>query len=200
MKTLCLTLRETPEREAACRKHFAELGVEATFIYGIHAGHAGLLTKNPYEVDAPGSGYNIGPHGVGIWVSFIMMFQVALQMEGEHFFFLEHDAEFDPDWKARFDQGMKDVPPDFDFFFIGSCCLKDRPKTHIKGDVYKVAHPNCNHACVIAKKALPFVIQTLSKKCWAPLDLQLIFEVFPKLKVYALLPRAVKQFDTFLHP
>ena len=201
MKTLCLTLRETPAREESARKHFAERGVDATFIYGIHAGTAGLMTKNPYEVDDPGSGFNMGAHGVGIWVSFIMMFQIALQMEGEHFFFLEHDANFDPNWKERFDQAMKDVPADFDFLFIGNCCVgDDRIKKHIKGDVYESKRPMCNHAMVIAKKCLPFVIQTMSKKCWAPLDLQLIFEVFPHLKVYSLWPRAVHQFDTEIRP
>ncbi len=85
MKTLCLTLHETPAIEARARKHFATRGVDATFIYGIHAGKAGLLTKNTYDVDNPGSGYTIGPHGVGIWMSFITMFQVALQMPDEHF-------------------------------------------------------------------------------------------------------------------
>ena len=201
MKTLCLTLHETPEIEARARKHFAERGVDATFIYGVHAGKAGLFTKNTYDVDNPGTNYTIGAHGVGIWMSFIMMFQIANQMPDEHIFMLEHDANFDENWKARFDQGMKDVPSDFDFFFIGSCCLKDdKKKQQVKGDVWKVSHPNCNHACVIAKKCLPFVIETLSKKCWAPLDIQLIFECFPHLKVYALLPRAVNQFGTFLHP
>lgn len=202
MKTLCLTLRETPEREAACRQHFAERGLgEVTYIYGIHAPNAGLLTKNNYEVDNPGSGHNIGPKGVGQWVSWLMLWNIALQMPDEHFFFVEHDAEFEPNWKARFNQGMKDVPKDFDLFFIGSCCLKsDYRKTPIKGEVWRVYTPNCGHAIVIAKKALPTIIQLVSRKCWAPLDIQLIFEVLPKLNVYAVLPRIVGQRDTFLHP
>ena len=201
MKTLCLTLHEYPEREASCRAHFKERGIEAEFVYGIHAGTSGLRTANNYEVDNPGSGYNIGPHGVGIWTSFIMMYQICNQLPDEHFFLLEHDANFDPDWKERFDQGMKDVPPDFDFFFIGHCCVSnDRVRKHVKGEVWRVHRPFCNHACVIAKKCLPFVIETLKKKCWAPVDIQLLNEVFPQLKVYALVPRAVHQFDTVLVP
>ena len=201
MKTLCLTLHEYPEREAACRAHFKERGIEAEFVYGVHAGTSGLRTANNYEVDNPGSGYNIGPHGVGIWTSFIMMYQICNQLPDEHFFLLEHDANFDPDWKERFDQGMKDVPPDFDFFFIGHCCVSnDRVRKHVKGEVWRVHRPFCNHACVIAKKCLPFVIETLKKKCWAPVDIQLLNEVFPALKVYALVPRAVHQFDTVLVP
>lgn len=202
MKTLCLTLRETPEIEAKARQHFAERGVgDVTWIYGIHAAKAGLITTNTYDVDNPGSGYTIGGKGVGIWVSFIMTFQIALHMEGSHFLFLEHDCCFDPDWKERAEQAMKDVPPDFDFLFLGSCCLRDdKMKTHVKGDVWKVHFPMCNHCCVVAKKALPLVIERLSRKAWAPLDIQLVREVFPHLSVYALLPRLAGQFDTFLHP
>jgi hypothetical protein len=196
MKTLCLTLHETPEREAACRKHFMERGVEADFVYGVHAGTCGLQTSNNYEVDNPGSGFNIGKHGVGIWTSFIMMYQICNQLPDEHFFLLEHDAQFDPNWRERFDKALKDVPPDFDFLFIGHCCVASDPtKKHVKGDVWEVKRPYCNHAAIIAKKCLPFVIKTLKLKCWAPLDIQLVAEVFPKLKVYALLPRAVHQFD-----
>ncbi len=204
MKTLCLTLHETPEREASCRKHLQERGIDATFIYGIHAGTCGLRTENNYEVDNPGGGHNIGKHGVGIWTSFLMMYQIANQLPDEHVFMLEHDANFDVNWRERFDQAMKDVPPDFDFLFIGHCCVaQDNTKKHIKGDVWKVSRPFCNHASVIAKKCLPFVIETLKKKCWSPIDIQLVNEVFPKLKVYAVLgtPNGlVKQFDTIIQP
>ncbi len=199
MKTLCLTLHETPEREASCRKHFAERGVDATFIYGIHAGTCGLRTENNYEVDNPGGGHNIGKHGVGIWTSFIMMYQIANQLPDEHVFMLEHDANFDANWRERFDQAMKDVPADFDFLFMGHCCVaSDRTKRHIKGDVWEAKRPFCNHSIVIAKKCLPFVINKLKSRCWAPIDIQLVNEVFPHLKTYVLIPRLAGQFDTKL--
>jgi len=96
---------------------------------------------------------------------------------------------------------MKDVPPDFDFLFIGHCCFKDdRFAKHVKGEIYQTNRIFCNHACVVARKCLPFVIKTLQQKCWAPVDIQLVNEVFPKLKVYALVPRAAEQFDTVIRP
>jgi hypothetical protein len=200
MKTFCLTLYETPERTAACKKHFAERGIDAEFVYGIHAGTCGLRTENNYEIDDPGGGFNIGKHGVGIWVSFIMLYQIMNQFPDKHFFVLEHDAEFDENWRPRFDQAMKDVPPDFDFLYIGSCCSSQMSKSHVKGEVWDVRYPFCNHAIVIAKKCLPFVIKALMRKCWAPLDIQLVREVFPHLKIYTVLPRLAKQFDTELQP
>jgi hypothetical protein len=201
MRTFCLTLYETPDRLEKCKKHFAECGIDAEFVYGINAKTAGLKTINPYEVDAPNSGFNIGEHGVGIWCGFLIMYSILAHLPDEHFFVLEHDAEFEPNWKERFDKAMQDVPQDFDFLFIGSCCCKSFAfKQHIKGEVYRVKYPMCNHATVIAKKCLPYVIETLMKKCWAPLDIQLAREVFPQLKVYAIMPTAVHQFDTVLQP
>jgi hypothetical protein len=198
-KTYCLTLHETPTRELAAREHFKQRGIDAEFIYGFHAGTCGLRTENNYEVDNPGGGHNIGKHGVGIWTSMIMCYQVMLSQPDTHCFLLEHDAEFDANWRARFDQALKDVPADFDFLFIGHCCVaQDHSKKHIKGDVWKVSRPFCNHASVIAKKALPFVIKTLKQKCWAPVDIQLVNEAFPKLKVYACVPSMAGQFDTVL--
>jgi hypothetical protein len=201
MKTLCLTLHETPGREAAARKHFADCGIEAEFVYGFHAGTCGLRTVNEYNVDHPNEHYNIGPHGVGIWTSMIMMYQIMNQLPDEHIFLLEHDAQFDADWKPRFDQAMKDVPPNFDFLFMGHCCVAGDPfKRRVQGQVWEVKRPFCNHACVIAKKCLPFVIKTLKEKCWAPVDIQLLSEVFPTLNVYAVVPRLAGQFDTHLEP
>jgi len=200
MKTFCLTLYETPERTEACKKHFAERGIDAEFVYGYHAGTCGLRTENNYEVDNPGGGFNIGKHGVGIWTSFIMLYQIMNQFPDEHFFVLEHDVNFDENWRARFDQAIKDVPPDFDFLYIGSCCVKDLAfKRHIKGEIYEVKYPYCNHAIVIAKKCLPFVIQTLLKKCWSPFDIQLASEVFPSLNVYTVIPRMATQFDKVIN-
>jgi hypothetical protein len=195
MRTLCLSLIETPNVEAAARKHFAERGVEAEFYYGIHAKHAGLFTTNEYNVDHPNEHFNMGAHGVGIYVSFYMMWNVMLACGDEHILLIEHDAEFDENWKYRFDQAMLDVPKDFDFLFLGSCCAEGKPTTHIKGEVFEVKYPLCNHACVIARKCLPFLISNL-RKCWAPIDLQLMFEAFLHLNVYTVLPRMVKQFNT----
>jgi hypothetical protein len=201
IKTFVLTLHETPEREASCRQHLMDNGIEAEFVYGFNAKTAGLATINNYEVDNPGGGHNIGFHGVGIWSSFIMMYQVANQMPDDHVFLLEHDVKFLPGWRDRFDQALRDVPPDFDFLFIGHCCFKDdRFAKHVKGDIFETKRIFCNHACIVARKCLPFVIKTLKQKCWAPVDIQLVNEVFPKLKVYAAVPRMAEQDGTVLRP
>jgi len=196
MRIFTIVLPETPERTDLIQKHFAERGVNAEYFTGINAQVAGLSTEHTYEVDNPGTGFKIGYKPTGIWLSHYMLWgALSIQQTENRFMILETDAKFDPDWKPRVIQALRDAPPDFDFLFIGSCCCKGRPQRQIKGNVYEVKWPACNHAYIINKKCLPYVLNTL-RKVWAPIDLQTGFEVFEKLKVYTVLPRIVSQFDT----
>ena len=186
--------------EQRAREHFKNVGLDdVLFFHGINARTSGLATINNYEVDNPGSGFNIGPHGVGIWTAFRSLWSAMLLFPDEHFFILEHDAVLHDGWRQRMDKAMRDIPKDFDYFFFGSCCAMDKPRTHISGDVWEVKYPFCNHACVIARKALHTMLKTC-EKCWAPVDLQLVREAFPHLKVYTLLPSGASQFNTDLKP
>ena len=92
-------------------------------------------------------------------------------------------------------QAVKDTPSDFDFLFLGSCCCKDAPKTHVKGDVWDVRYPQCNHSQIIARKAMPTLLRT-QRRFYAPADISLAANAFPHLKVYTLLPRCADQSDT----
>ena len=198
MKTICLTLVETPQIEAKAREHFAAVGLDnVDFYYGIHAKTAGLLTKNTYEVDHPDEHFNMGEHGVGIYVAFRSLWSAMLLLPDEHIMVVEHDIIFHDGWKARLDAAMRDVPKDFDMLLTGHCCAADKPRTHMAGEVWDVRYPMCNHAAVYNKKCLKRLLE-LCSKCWAPIDLQLIFDAFPHLKVYTLMPRLADQFNTVI--
>ena len=198
IRNLCLTLVETPQIEAKAREHFAERGLEnVDFFYGIHAKTAGLSTSNNYEIDNPGQGWNIGAHGVGIYISFRLMWSAMMLLPETHFFVVEHDVELHPDWKARYEQALKDAPEDFDVLFIGHCCASGKKRGRFAGQVCDVRYPFCNHASVIAKKALRTLIEKCNR-CWAPIDIQMAMEAFPHLKVCTLMPSAAGQFNTDL--
>ncbi|MBM2845742.1 MAG: hypothetical protein HW407_1054 [Bacteroidetes bacterium] len=198
MKTVCLTLLETPHIEARARKHLEERGIsDALYFYGIHAANAGLETIHTYDADHPEEKFNIGPHGVGIWCAFHALWRALLLFPDEHFFVVEHDVVMHDGWRQRMEKAMRDIPKDFDYFFFGSCCAMDKPRTHIAGDVWEVKYPFCNHAYVVARKALLTMIRSCSK-CYAPIDLQLAVNAFPKMKVYTLLPRCADQENTVL--
>src|SRR5687767_8949582 len=134
LRTFCITLPEYPERREKARAHFNERSVPAQFFDGIHAEKAGLRTIYSYEVDHPGSGFNVGFKIVGIALSHIMLWSAMNLLWDDHFFVIEDDCEFPPDWHSRLSAAMRDVPSDFDMLYPGSCCCEGKPQTHIAGE------------------------------------------------------------------
>lgn len=196
MKAYCLCLPEYPAQIEAAKAHFSEMGVEnVEFFWGFNAPEAGVATTHPYEVDAPGSGFKMGAKPTGIWLSHWMLMNHLMRMEGEHFLILETDAKFLPGWKEKVERALKIVPSNFDFLHIGHCAMEGHPRTHVGEDVWETKHSQCSHAFIVRRACLPFVLKTL-RKIWAPIDIQLVFEVFPHLRTYALVPRVVEQFNT----
>ena len=199
LRPFVLIVQEFPEKTAFIQQHLRASGIEAEEFPCISAAVSGLETVHTYEVDNPGTNYHIGPKPTALCVSFQMFWTAAMFMPEDYFFFIEWDAQFNPDWRHRSEQALGDVPADFDFLFLGSCCCKDRPQRHVKGEVFEVKYPMCNHAQIIAKKAMPTLLRT-QRKIYAPADISLAFHAFPHLKVYTLLPRCVNQFSTVLPP
>lgn len=200
MRRFCLSLPETPERTEKAREHFRQQRVyDVTFFHGLHAEKAGIQTHHLYEVDNPGTGFKIGFKPTGIWLAHWALWSALNLLWDEHFMVIETDAKFPDDWHTRVNSALTDAPRDFDMLYVGSCCCDGRPRTHIKGDVYEVKWPLCTHCYIVAKKALPILLET-QRKIWAPIDIGLTFESHPKLKVYTVLPRIVEQFDTVIPP
>jgi len=206
VRPFVLTVQEFPEKTEFIQKHLRSVGIEAEEFPCICAYDpktkelvSGLETRHTYDVDNPNEHFHIGPKPTALCVSFQMFWTAAMFMPDDYFYFIEWDAHFHDNWKARAEQALRDVPPDFDFLFLGSCCCKDRPKTHIKGEVYEVRWPMCNHAQIIARKAMPTLLRT-QRKIYAPADISLAFHAFPHLKVYTLLPRCADQFSTIIPP
>ena len=199
IRAFVVTIQEMPEREAFIQKHFKSVGVEAEAFNGIHGVTSGLRTTFPYEVDAPGSGWNIGVKPVATWLSFYMLWSAMSYMPEHYFLQLEWDCHFPDNWRPRVEAALRDVPADFDVLFVGSCCTNGLPKKHIAGEVYEVRYPQCGHSIIIAKKALPVLLRT-QRKVYAPLDISIKLHSLEFLKVYTVLPRICDQFDTVLPP
>jgi hypothetical protein len=199
MRAFCITLPEKPILTNKAERHFKERGLSVDFFCGLSADVAGLSTVHTYELDNPGSGFRIGTKPTGIWISHWILLSALNLLPDKHFLVLETDANFHDDWNIRTAQALKDVPVDFDFLLIGSCCCAGKPQKHVKGEIFEVNWPLCTHAYIISKKCIPFVLKTL-RRIWAPIDIQLSLEVYPYLKTYTLLPRAVDQFDTVISP
>jgi GR25 family glycosyltransferase involved in LPS biosynthesis len=200
MKTFCICLPEYPDKIERAKKYFDEQGLkDVEFFWSLHADTAGLATWHTYEIDAPGSGYKMGANPTGIWLAHWMLWNTLAHLPYNRIMVLENDVQFCDGWKVKLENAIKDAPPDFDFLYVGSCCVEGFPKTHIKGEVYETKHIQCTHAYIIRRGCVPLLLRTL-RKCWAPIDIQLQFECFPHLKTYAVLPRIFSQFNMTLQP
>ena len=195
-RTFCITLPESPHRKEKARAHFQQRGLhDVQFFDGLHAEKAGLSTVHTYEVDHPGSGFRMGYKPTGIWLSHVMLWSALTLVHEDHFLILEDDAQFPENWHTRFVSALNDAPKEFDMLYVGSCCCKGCPQTQIKNEVWEVKYPQCTHAYVVAKKALPIMLAT-NRKAYAPIDIALIRHTHAQLKVFTVLPRIISQFDT----
>lgn len=199
IRTFCISLPESPERKAKAQAHFRERQVDCQFFDGIHAERFGLQTIFPYEVDNPGSKFNIGFKCVGIWLSHYFLWGALNLLWEDSFMVLEDDAKFEPDWHPRLINALKNTPEDYDMLYIGSCCAHTSPRRLISAQVWEVKYPLCTHAYIVRKKALPVLLRT-QRKVYAPIDISMAFHSMPELKVYTILPRLVDQFDTVIKP
>lgn len=199
IRPFCVTVQEMPEKWEFISKHFKERGIEVEPFGGISANFSGLVTEYTYEVDAPGSGWKIGRKPVATWLSFYMLWSAMNLLDDPYFWQLEWDCRFPDNWRPRVERALRDVPPDFDLLFIGSCCAQMASNVHIKGEVWDVRYPQCGHSIIIAKKALPVLLRT-QRKVYAPLDISVKFHSCPHLKVYTVLPRICDQFETLIPP
>lgn len=197
IRAFVVVVPELPQRTAFIQEHFKQVGVEAEEFNGVSARESGLVTTHTYDLDNPGTNHRIGAKGTATWMSFYMLWSALNLLPEQYFLTLEWDAKFDIDWLAKAAQALRDVPADFDLLYLGSCCCGEKPTRHIKGDVYEVQYPMCGHATIVAKKALPIMLET-QRKVYAPLDISLALHTLPLLKQYVVLPRIVSQWDTNL--
>lgn len=197
MKTFVLCPQEEVDRKERAIEHFTQRGLDVVFFNPLHAATAGFRTTQTYD---QGNG-QMGPKQVGIWLAHWSLWNALQFLPDSHFFILELDAQFAEDWEPRLANALRAVPDDYDFLYVGSCCTADKPKRAMGAGVYEVRWPQCLHAYVVSKKVLPLLLSTL-RRCWAPIDIQLTLEVFPKpeVKCYCVLPRIVSQFNTVIPP
>lgn len=194
-----IVLRETPERTDRLKTHLDAEGIPWTRFLGVNAFTWGLTTVHTYEVDHPGSGYIVDRKHVGLALSHHFLWRKLSESSEDVFTVIEDDAIFISGWRLGLEAALRDVPTDWDILMIGSCNCGGQRTQHKKGNVYEVTFPQCTHAMIIRKKALPVMIET-QEKAWAPIDLSLIFRTYPLLRVYTVLPRLVDQHNTNINP
>lgn len=171
----------------------------------------------PDELKNP---YYIGDPKVGGIISHYILYNVMAAMPHDYFMVLEGDARFIDGWKEKLEAALKIIPPDFDFLYVGHSDAADKEGVAVLSSagggapqgaevegLYHYPHregkenyyPMCGHCYIVAKKALPIILAT-QRGTSDPVDIQLIYDAFPHLNVYAILPRLADQPGTNLNP
>lgn len=205
IKVLSVFLPDDPEwmkEHEQAKEYFASQGLDVYWVEGIHAKKWGIQGRHIYLLDGrPQEQFYIGDGKVGCFLTWYLLYHLMKAMPYSHYRILESDAKFIDAWKEKLEQALRDVPEDFDFLFVGSCCAMDKEPVHVKGDVYEFTYrgeskwnyyPQCGHDYIISKKCVQTLIDT-QRDVANPVDVSLIKYAFPKLKVYAILPRLTDQ-------
>jgi GR25 family glycosyltransferase involved in LPS biosynthesis len=196
-RTFVLTVNRPIYRFDVTAKHLDEIGIKWERFNGFDNQICKLLPVDTFDLDRVGE--KIGSKHIAATLSHYLIWKVMEYQPDDSFIVLEYDVELPSDWKARYDEAMANLPEDWDVLFLGSCCCKGRPTTHIAGNIYEVKYPLCGHAMMYRKKSLPILLQEHQKICM-PLDVALFYQSFPKLRVYTALPPIVNQRGTPLPP
>jgi hypothetical protein len=198
IQPISIYLPEWDDRINKSIEYFDSQDLKPYWITGIHAENFGIEASRPYQRDVPDTDWRLEPRTVGGYLSGYMLLNVAWSHpEWKHIMMVEEDCRFIDGWRDKLEQALKDVPEDFDMLYVGSCCTEGRETQKIAGDVYEVKWPLCGHCIIIARKALPILLNGLRNSC-IPFDIHLFDEVHPKLKVYTILPRLAFQENTYL--
>ncbi len=132
-KIFCLTLKDTPKRKEYAEQHFKQHGLDVEFFEGINGTKFGLKTTIPYKDDNPdGDDYFIKQGRIGCLLSHYMLWQTLWHLHHEEILILEDDAFLCENFHERFLEFKKQLPDDWQYVFVGHCCLPpedypDRP-------------------------------------------------------------------------
>lgn len=142
----------------------------------------------------------MGERQIGIYLSHWMLWNYLLTKPDDSFFIFEDDVTFVPGWKEMWMVDLALLPPDWDLFYVGHCCVKGwGDNAQFSEHIWRTKKAQCMHAYMVRAKAIPFMLEKC-QKVWAPVDLAVLWECQPHLNTFARVPRLVDQVDTNLPP
>ncbi len=191
----------TVDREISCfnetTKRLDEAGIKWERFNGMDNRICRLQAKDTFDLDRAGE--RLEAKHVAATLSHYLVWTTMFHQPDDSFWVLEYDVAPVHDWKETYQLALDNLPEDWDILFLGSCCTKGRPTTHIGGNIYEVKYPLCGHAMAIKKKALPTLLRE-HQKINAPLDIALFYNSLPKLRVFCALPPIIVQAGPVLPP
>ena len=194
-KIFCLTLKDTPKRKDYAKNHFKQFGLDVEFFEGINGDKFGLKTTIPYKDDNPdGPDYFIKQGRIGCLLSHYMLWQTLWHLPYEEILILEDDAFLCENFQEKFLEFKKDLPDDWQYVFVGHCCLPPNEyQIKVTDNIITTTHPPmCTHAYMIKKSSIPVLLDT-NHQAWAAVDIQIQKKTLKILKHYVFMPPLIEQ-------
>lgn len=200
MKTIVLTIKGS-NRVEKVSNHLKSSGIDDfSIFYGINGIKSGLHTIHPYEIDNPRSNYKMGSKTIGCYLSHFILWKhlnsIEEHLDNDYWMIVEDDVLLLDGWRKKVDDAISDLPKDWDILYAGHCCINNRIHGHIR-DGLVVSKPLCTHCYIVRKKALNILIDEC-EKVWAPIDIQMSFIDYNKLKSFAIYPKIADQDGTII--
>jgi GR25 family glycosyltransferase involved in LPS biosynthesis/predicted O-methyltransferase YrrM len=198
-KTFCITLKDHPKRTEYVENHFKQHDLDVELFEGINAKKFGLSTKIPYTDDHLnwdkdcGTPHFISQGHVGCILSHYMLWTIMEYLPYGEYLILEDDVELCEDFKEKLLDVKSRLPEDWQYCFVGNCCLNKEDSLQIDdGIIQTVTPPLCTHAYMIKKSALKTLIETNSI-AWSHIDIQIQKRSLSNLNYYVLDPPLADQ-------
>ena len=194
-KIFCLTLKDTPKRKEYAEQHFKQNGLDVEFFDGINGKKFGLKTIIPYKDDDPeGPDYFIKQGRIGCLLSHYMLWQTLWHLPYNEILILEDDAFLCENFQEKFLEFKKDLPDDWQYVFVGHCCLPPNEyQIKVTDNIITTTHPPmCTHAYMIKKSSIPVLLDT-NHQAWAAVDIQIQKKTLKILKHYVFMPPLIEQ-------
>lgn len=173
-KIYCITLEDQLSRIESCKKEFEKSKLDYQFFYGIDGSKTNLnvISDNTSKHTQMNSGR------IGCFLSHYMLWNHILYSEYEEVLILEDDFHFETTFEEILNY-KKELPNDWDLFFIGYCC-----ESKIEPISEKIAKGDgiCTHAYFITKKGIEKLLDNI-----LPIDLPIDMKmrsVYDTMNVY----------------
>jgi len=197
MKTYCLTLKTTPDRQAAANHRFKEDGLDnVRFFYGLDGPASGLSRLPGAGYRGVGTDYRIDPKGLAMTLSHYMLWLSLSTLQEDSYLILEDDAVPLAGWRQLRDNALAVIPPDPWILYLGSCCVAGHQEKEVAPGVWKMSKIGCTHAYVINRGAIAELVES-AEMMDANVD-SMICASLKKTQFYAVLPRVFDQLNTDL--
>lgn len=186
--TFCLSLKRTKERTEYAIKLFEKQGLNVRIFYGMDCNDLNVDDFNLYETVNPNrTNWKIRSGVIGGSWSHILLWNTIWRLGHEQAIILEDDVEFVDGFKEKFELSYKELPSDWEMFYLGANDWPWGTGEKVKYSPHLLTYrPVCLHAYMVRKHMLKTMIQ-LASISFIDIDFCLIGEL-PHLKTYVADP------------